>query len=159
MPDSRDEFDFSQYDYVVDCIDTVTGKVQLVLQAQESGTPVISCMGAGNKTDPSLFTVSDIYKTSVDPLARVMRYELRKRHVRKLKVVYSTEKPIRPDDDLEISCRTHCICPPGTQRTCLVRRDIPGSNAFVPPAAGLLIASEVVKDLLAKENKEPDGLS
>ncbi|MBO7698383.1 MAG: tRNA threonylcarbamoyladenosine dehydratase [Erysipelotrichaceae bacterium] len=159
MPETKDEFDFSQYDYVVDCIDTVTGKLQLVEQAKESKTPIISCMGAGNKTDPSQFKVSDIYKTSVDPLARVMRYELRKRKIRKLKVVYSTEKPIRPDDDLEISCRTHCICPPGTQRTCLVRRDIPGSNAFVPPAAGLLIASEVVKDLLAKEEKNTDGLS
>lgn len=156
MPNTKDKFDFSQFDYVIDCIDTITGKLQMVMQAKESGVPVISCMGAGNKTDPSLFRVSDIYETSVDPLARVMRYELRKRKIRSLKVVYSTEKPIKPDDNLEISCRTNCICPPGTTRTCVVRRDIPGSNAFVPPVAGLLIASEVIKDLLAKKDKTDD---
>lgn len=151
LPETKDQFDFSQYDYVVDCIDTVSGKISLVLQAQESHTPIISCMGAGNKVDPSKFQVADIYKTSVDPLARTMRHELRKRGIKKLKVVYSTEKPIKPDDNLEISCRTNCICPPGTVRKCTIRRDIPGSTPFVPPAAGLLIASEIVKDLLNKD--------
>ena len=153
LPSTRDEFDFHEYDYVVDCIDTVSGKIDLIMQAKECSTPIISCMGAGNKKDPSQFKVTDISKTSVDPLARVMRYELKKRGIRDVKVVYSTEKPIRPDDDLEISCRTNCICPPGT-RKCTVRRDIPGSNAFVPPAAGLLIASEVIKDLLAQEDED-----
>ena len=151
LPETKDQFDFTQYDYVVDCIDTVTGKISLILQAQEAGTPILSCMGAGNKIDPSQFKVADIYETSIDPLARTMRHELRKRGVKKLKVVYSTEKPIKPDDNLEISCRTNCICPPGTARTCTIRRDIPGSTPFVPSAAGLLIASEVVKDLLDKQ--------
>lgn len=124
-------------------------KIALVLKAQKSKTPIISCMGSGNKLDPQAFEVADIYKTSVDPLARVMRYELKKRRVRKLKVVYSKEYPTRPLEDMSISCRTHCVCPAGT-RKCTVRRDIPGSNAFVPASAGLLIASEVLKDLTKK---------
>jgi tRNA A37 threonylcarbamoyladenosine dehydratase len=147
MPDTADQFDFTQYDYVIDAIDTVTGKIELVMQAQAAHTPVISCMGAGNKLNAAAFQVADIYQTSVDPLARVMRRELKKRGIKKLKVVYSTEKALKPVEDLEISCRTHCICPPGTQRTCTARRDIPGSNAFVPAAAGLIIAGEVIKDL------------
>ncbi len=147
MPDTADQFDFSQYDYVVDAIDTVTGKIELVMRAQEAGVPIISSMGAGNKMDPTKFEVADIYKTSVDPLARVMRQALKKRHVKKLKVVYSKELPLRPVEDMAISCRTHCICPPGTARKCTQRRDIPGSNAFVPSVVGLIIASEIVKDL------------
>ena len=147
MPDTAEQFDFSQYDYVVDAIDTVTGKIMLVEQAKKSNTPVISSMGAGNKVNPAAFEVADIYETSVCPLAKVMRRELKKRGIKKLKVVYSKEKPIRPEEDLEISCRTHCICPPGTERTCTVRRDIPGSNAFVPSVVGLIIAGEVVKDI------------
>ena len=147
-PDTADQFDFSQYDYVVDAIDTVTGKIALVMQAQEAGTPIISSMGAGNKVDPTAFEVADIYKTSVCPLAKVMRYELKRRGVRKLKVVYSKEQPIKPIEDTEISCRQNCICPPGTARKCTVRRDIPGSNAFVPSVVGLIIAGEVVKDLI-----------
>lgn len=147
MPDTAEQFDFSQYDYVVDAIDTVTGKIMLVEQAKKSDTPVISSMGAGNKVNPAAFEVADIYETSVCPLAKVMRRELKKRGIKKLKVVYSKEKPIRPEEDLEISCRTHCICPPGTERTCTVRRDIPGSNAFVPSVVGLIIAGEVVKDI------------
>ena len=119
----------------------------LVEQAKKSDTPVISSMGAGNKVNPAAFEVADIYETSVCPLAKVMRRELKKRGIKKLKVVYSKEKPIRPEEDLEISCRTHCICPPGTERTCTVRRDIPGSNAFVPSVVGLIIAGEVVKDI------------
>ena len=147
MPDTAEQFDFSQYDYVVDAIDTVTGKIMLVEQAKKSNTPVISSMGAGNKVNPAAFEVADIYETSVCPLAKVMRRELKKRGIKKLKVVYSKEKPIRPEEALEISCRTHCICPPGTERTCTVRRDIPGSNAFVPSVVGLIIAGEVVKDI------------
>ena len=142
MPDTAEQFD-----YVVDAIDTVTGKIMLVEQAKKSDTPVISSMGAGNKVNPAAFEVADIYETSVCPLAKVMRRELKKRGIKKLKVVYSKEKPIRPEEDLEISCRTHCICPPGTERTCTVRRDIPGSNAFVPSVVGLIIAGEVVKDI------------
>jgi tRNA A37 threonylcarbamoyladenosine dehydratase len=147
MPDTADQFDFTQYDYIVDAIDTVKGKIELIVNANKTHTPIISCMGAGNKTDPSRFRVSDIYATSVCPLAKVMRYELKKRKIKKLKVVWSDENPIIPVEDTEISCKTHCVCPPGTVRKCTVRRQIPGSNAFVPPAAGLLIASEIVKDL------------
>lgn len=147
MPDTADQFDFSQYDYVVDAIDTVKGKLELVMQAQATGTPIISCMGAGNKLDPTRFRVADIYKTSGCPLARVMRTALRKRGVKHLKVVYSDEIPTRPIEDMAISCRSHCICPPGAKHKCTERRDIPGSTAFVPSVAGLIIAGEVVKDL------------
>lgn len=147
LPENAGRFPFADYDYVVDSLDTVTAKIELVLRAQAAGTKIISCMGAGNKLDPTKFEVADIYSTSVDPLARVMRRELKKRHVRRLKVVYSTEKALRPIEDDEISCRTQCICPPGTTRKCSVRRDIPGSTAFVPPVAGMIIASEIVKDL------------
>lgn len=146
MPETADQFDFSQYDYVVDAIDTVTGKIEIIMQAKAAGVPVISSMGAGNKLDPSAFEVADIYKTSVCPLAKVMRRELKKRGVRKLKVVYSKEQPIRPFEDMSISCRQHCVCPPGT-RKCTVRRDIPGSTAFVPSVVGLIIAGEVIKDI------------
>ena len=147
MPDTADQFDFSQYDYVVDAVDTVTAKVTLVLEAQKAGVPIISCMGAGNKLDPTRFRVADIYKTSGCPLARVMRTALRKRGVKHLKVVYSDEIPTRPIEDMSISCRSHCICPPGAKHKCTERRDIPGSTAFVPSVAGLIIAGEVVKDL------------
>ena len=132
---------------MVDAIDTVTAKIELVMQCQKMGVPIISSMGAGNKLDASAFRVADIYKTRVDPLARVMRRELKKRGVKKLKVVYSEEQPIRPIEDMAISCRAHCICPPGTKRHCTDRRDIPGSTAFVPSVAGLIIAGEVIKAL------------
>ncbi|MBO7424021.1 MAG: tRNA threonylcarbamoyladenosine dehydratase [Oscillospiraceae bacterium] len=148
LPETAAEFDFTQYDYVVDAIDTVSGKIQLVLAAQAAGTAIISSMGAGNKLDATAFRVSDITQTSVCPLARVMRRELKKRGVRHLKVVYSREQPIRPLEDMSISCRTNCICPPGTKRHCTDRRDIPGSVAFVPSVVGLIIAGEVVKDLV-----------
>lgn len=147
MPETADQFDFSEYDYVIDAIDTVTGKLEIIKRAKAANVPVISAMGAGNKLDPSAFRVADIYDTKVCPLARVMRYELRKLGIKNVKVVYSEEKPIKPIEDMEISCRNHCICPPGTARKCTVRRDIPGSNAFVPSAAGLLIASEVIRDI------------
>ena len=154
LPETAEEFDFSQYDYVVDAIDTVSGKIQLVLAAQTAGTPIISAMGASNKLDPTAFRVSDVYKTHTDPLARVMRRELKKHSVKQLKVVYSEEQPIRPLEDLSISCRAHCICPPGTKRHCTDRRDIPGSTAFVPSVAGLIIAAEVMKDLCRADTEQ-----
>lgn len=146
-PQTAEQFDFTQYDYVVDAIDTVTGKLELVEQAQKAGVLIISSMGAGNKMDPTAFEVADIYETSVCPLARVMRRELKKRGIPHLKVVYSKEPAMTPLDDMSISCRAHCICPPGTARKCTQRRQVPGSNAFVPSVAGLIIAGEVVKDL------------
>ncbi len=148
LPENEDEFPFEEYDYVVDAVDTVTAKIALVMKAQEKGVPVISSMGAGNKLDASLFQVADIYKTKVCPLAKVMRRELKKRGVKKLKVVYSEEKPTRPCEDMSNSCRTNCVCPPGAKHKCTERRDIPGSIAFVPSVAGLILAGEVVKDLV-----------
>lgn len=148
LPENADEFPFEEYDYVVDAVDTVTAKIELVMKAQEKGVPIISSMGAGNKLDPSAFKVADIYKTRVDPLARVMRREMKKRGVKKLKVVYSEEDPKRPIEDMAVSCRNHCICPPDAQHKCTERRDIPGSTAFVPSVAGLIIAGEVIKDLI-----------
>lgn len=148
LPETKDQFDFTKYTYVIDAVDTVTAKLELVMQAQEAGVPIISSMGAGNKMNPTMFEVADIYKTSVCPLAKVMRRELKKRQVRKLKVVYSKEQPMTPINDMAISCRANCICPPGAQRKCTDRRAIPGSNAFVPSVVGLIIASEVVKDII-----------
>ena len=132
LPETSDTFDFREYDYVVDAIDTVTGKIELILKANEAGVPIISAMGAGNKLDPTAFQVSDIYNTSVCPLARVMRRELKKRGVEKLKVVYSKEEPIKPqfEEGEEV---------------------VPGSVSFVPPALGLIIAGEIVKDLIRVE--------
>lgn len=131
-PETADEFDFSEYNYVIDAIDTVTGKIELVMKAQAAGTPIICSMGAGNKLDPTKFEVTDIYKTSVCPLARVMRYELKKRGVKHLKCVYSTEQAITPRPTDEASGK----------------RQTPGSCAFVPSVAGLIIAGEVIKDLI-----------
>lgn len=153
LPENADSFPFADYDYVVDAVDTVTAKISLVMKAQEAGVPIISSMGAGNKLDASAFRVADIYKTKVCPLAKVMRRELKKRGVKKLKVVYSEEQPTRPLEDMGISCRTNCICPPGAKHKCTERRDIPGSTAFVPSVAGLIIAGEVVKDLTGKNTK------
>lgn len=154
MPETADQFDFTQYDYVVDAIDTVTGKIALIENAKKAGTPIISSMGAGNKVDPTAFEVTDIYKTSVCPLAKVMRYELKRRGIKKLKVVYSKEKPIPPIDDMSISCRQLCICPPGTARKCTQRRQVPGSTAFVPSVVGLIIAGEVIKDITEFKGRE-----
>ena len=148
LPENADDFPFAEYDYVVDAVDTVTAKIELVMKCQSMGVPIISSMGAGNKLDASAFQVADIYKTKMCPLAKVMRRELKKRGVKKLKVVYSEEKPTRPIEDMEISCQTHCICPPGAAHKCTERRDIPGSVAFVPSVAGLIVAGEVVKDLV-----------
>lgn len=136
-PETSGDFDFSNYDYVVDAIDTVAGKIELVMQAKSSKTPIICSMGAGNKIDPTAFEVADIYKTSVCPLARVMRYELKKRGVKKLKVVYSKEIPVTPFKNEETEDSS--------------RRSTPGSVAFVPSVAGLVIASEVINDLIGKE--------
>lgn len=152
MPDTADQFDFTAFDYVVDAIDTVTGKIELVMQANKAKTPIISSMGAGNKLNPAMFEVADIYKTSVCPLARVMRTELKKRKIPSLKVVYSKEQPITPVDDMAINCKTNCVCPPGTARKCTQRRAVPGSTAFVPSVAGLIIAGEIIKDLTGVRN-------
>ena len=152
LPENASEFPFEEYDYVIDAVDTVTAKIELIMKAKENKVPVISCMGAGNKLDPSRFKVADIYETKICPLAKVMRRELRKRGVESLKVVYSEEEPTRPLDDMSISCRTNCICPPDAKHKCTERRDIPGSVAFVPPVAGLIIAGEVVKDLVNTKN-------
>ena len=146
-PETSGQFDFHDYDYVVDAIDTVTGKIELIMNAEACGTPIISSMGAGNKLDPTAFEVADIYDTSICPLARVMRRELKKRGIKKLKVVYSKEPAMTPIEDMAISCKTNCICPPGTARKCTQRRQVPGSNAFVPSVVGLIIAGEVIKDL------------
>lgn len=150
LPENAAEFPFSEYDYVVDAVDTVTAKLELIMKAKEAGVPIISSMGAGNKLYASQFKVADIYQTRVCPLAKVMRRELKKRGVEKLKVVYSEEMPTRPVEDMAISCRTNCICPPGAKHKCTERRDIPGSVAFVPSVVGLIIAGEVVKDLTGR---------
>ena len=156
LPENADEFPFSEYDYVVDAVDTVTAKIALVMKAQECHVPIISSMGAGNKLDGSQFKVADIYKTKVCPLAKVMRRELKKRGVKKLKVVYSTEASLKPLETMETSCRTGCVCPPGTVHKCTDRRAIPGSISFVPSVAGLIIGGEVIKDLIqeGKAQKE-----
>ena len=156
LPENADEFDFSEYSYVVDAVDTVTAKIEIILRAKECGVPVISCMGAGNKLDPTQFRVADIYKTTMCPLAKVMRRELKKRGVKKLKVVYSTEPVRKPLEDMESSCRNHCICPPGAVHKCTERRAIPGSVSFVPSVAGLILAGEIVKDLsVFPQEQEP----
>lgn len=156
LPENAAEFPFAEYDYVVDAVDTVTAKLELIMKAKEAGVPIISSMGAGNKLDASQFKVADIYQTRVCPLAKVMRRELKKRGVEKLKVVYSEEMPTRPVEDMAISCRTNCICPPGAKHTCTERRDIPGSVAFVPSVVGLIIAGEVVKDLTGRGSRNGD---
>nr|WP_325219355.1 tRNA threonylcarbamoyladenosine dehydratase [uncultured Oscillibacter sp.] len=142
-PGAAGEFDFSCYDYVVDAIDTVTGKLALIQQALEAGTSVISCMGAGNKLDPAAFRVADIYETSVCPLARVMRKELKRRGVKQLKVVYSQEPPRGPEGALYQESLAG-----------EVRRQVPGSAAFVPAAAGLILAGEVVRDLALNQKRQ-----
>ena len=137
-----------RYDYVVDAIDTVKGKIALVMKARAAGTPIISALGAGNKLDPTAFEVADLAKTSVCPLARVMRRELGRRGVKHLKVVYSKEQPLTPLEDDEISCKNNCVCPPDSKRDCSIRRQVPGSVSFVPSVMGLIIAGEVVRDLV-----------
>ena len=147
MPDSKNIID-NTVDYIVDSVDTVTAKIELVVRANKMNIPIISSMGTGNKLDPTKFEVSDIYKTSMCPLAKVMRKELRARNINSLKVVYSKETPIKPNETGNSSCKTNCICPPGTKRKCTVRNQVPGSISFVPSVAGLIIAGEVVKDII-----------
>ncbi len=148
--ETSDSLLLPEYDYVVDAIDMVTSKINLIVKCIEMNIPVISCMGAGNKLDPTKLEITDIYKTSVCPLAKVMRYELRKRGVKKLKVVYSKEEPLTPMKDVA-DCKTNCICSNKEKANCTKRRQIPGSTSFVPPAAGLAIASAVVRDMLGVE--------
>ena len=136
LPETAERFDFSQYDYVIDAVDTVSAKIDIVMQAEKAGIPVISSMGAGNKLNPAAFEVADIYKTSVCPLAKVMRRELKKRGVKKLKVVYSKEIPLKPAENEDIRKENE------------KKRQAPGSIAFVPSVAGLIIAGEVIKDLM-----------
>ena len=145
LPDNADEFPFEEYDYVVDAVDTVTAKIALVMKCKELDIPIISSMGAGNKLDPTLFEVTDIYKTSVDPIARVMRKKLKEHHVKKLKVVYSKERPLSVRQS---GCGENCICPPGAANNCEKRRAVPGSISFVPSVVGLILAGEVVRDLV-----------
>ena len=138
LPENASDFPFDKYDYVVDAIDTVTAKIELVMQCQKAGVPIMSSMGAGNKLDPTKFRVADIYKTQMDPLAKVMRRELKKRGIKKLKVVYSEEEPVIQAEDATAVQADR----PGSKR-----RGIPGSTAYVPSVAGLIIAGEVIKDL------------
>ncbi len=150
LPETKDGFDFTKYSYVVDAVDTVTAKIALVVESQSAGVPIISSMGAGNKLNPAEFEVADIYDTSVCPLAKVMRRELKKRDVKQLKVVYSKEKPLRPIRDPEAESGKKDNCTPEETGNQAGRREIPGSTAFVPSVAGLIIASEVIKDLTAE---------
>jgi tRNA A37 threonylcarbamoyladenosine dehydratase len=154
-PETADQVDLGVYDYVVDAVDTLTAKLELVCRAEACGAPIISCMGAANKLDASAFRAADIYETSVCPMARLMRKELRARGIRALKVVYSREPAMKPLEDGSADCRRNCVCPPGTARTCLKRRQIPASNAFVPAAAGLILAGEVVRDLVGAAGDHP----
>jgi tRNA A37 threonylcarbamoyladenosine dehydratase len=146
--ENADEYDLSEYSYIIDAIDTISSKLILIEKAKEKNVPIISCMGAGNKLDPTQFEVADIKKTSVCPLAKVMRRELKDRGIDSLKVVYSKEPPMKPVENAEDSCRNHCVCPPDTKRKCTIRRQIPGSISFVPSVAGLILAGEVIKDLI-----------
>lgn len=148
MPDSKTNIINKELSYVVDCVDTVTAKIEIIMQAKKENIPVISSMGTGNKLDPTKFEITDIYKTNICPLAKVMRKELRKRNIESLKVIYSEEEPIKPDDTSSSSCKTNCICPPGTKRKCTIRNQVPGSISFVPSVAGLMIAGEIVKDII-----------
>lgn len=152
LPETKDEFDFSQYSYVVDAVDTVTAKIGLVMQANEAGVPIISSMGAGNKLNPAEFEVADIYKTSVCPLAKVMRRELKKRNIKHLKVVYSKEEPIKQSPDDVADYKAGHDGDSSVETLSEKRRSLPGSNAFVPSVAGLIIASEVIKDLIKDTN-------
>lgn len=148
LPETAGELLDGDIDYIVDAIDTVTAKLELVVRAKEKGIPIISCMGAGNRFDPTKLKITDISKTHLDPLSKVMRKELRQRGITSLKVLFSEEMPAVPDESSGTSCKEGCICPAGSDKKCLTRRSVPGSTPFVPPVAGLIIASEVVKDLI-----------
>ncbi|MCX8074840.1 MAG: tRNA threonylcarbamoyladenosine dehydratase [Clostridia bacterium] len=139
---------FDDYDYIVDAIDTVSSKLVLIEEAKKRSIPIISSMGAGNKLDATMFEVADIRSTSMCPLARVMRRELKKRSINSLKIVYSKEEPLTPIEDDSSNCKNCCVCPKGTVRKCTTRRQIPGSISFVPSVVGMIIAGEVIKDLI-----------
>ena len=149
LPENADSFDLSRCSYIVDAVDTVSAKVELAVRAAQAGVPIISCMGAGNKLDATRFEVADIADTSVCPLCKVMRKEMKRRGLTALKVVYSKEPPTDPVETEALSCSKHCVCPKNSPRTCTVRRRIPGSVSFVPSVAGLILAGEVVRDLIA----------
>ena len=151
-PETAEGLFFDDYDYIVDAVDTVTAKIDLALRATFRNIPIISCMGAGNKLDPTKFEVADISKTSVCPLAKVMRKELRARGITALKVVYSKETPLKPQETEEATCPASCVCPPSAARKGAVRNQIPGSISFVPSVAGLIIAGEVIKDIMHKKS-------
>ena len=153
LPDTKDQFDFTKWDYVVDAVDTVTAKLLIIEESKKAGVPVISCMGCGNRMDPSKLEITDVYKTVKDPLSKVMRRELKKRGIKKCTVLYSTETALSPIDDPEISCREHCVCPPNSPRSCNDRRAIPASTPFVPPAAGIMIASKVATDIIGFDHE------
>ncbi len=148
LPETAGELLDGKIDYIVDAIDTVTAKIDLVMKAREKGIPIICSMGTGNKLDPTKLTITDISKTTTDPLARVMRKELRDRGITSLKVLFSEEQPLTTIENEHTSCSIGCVCPKGTERKCTDRRNIPGSTSFVPPVAGLIIAGEVIKDLI-----------
>lgn len=150
MPNSKTNIITEDIDYVIDCVDTVTAKIEIVKKCKELDIPIISAMGTGNKLDPSRFEITDIYKTSICPLAKVMRKELRKRNIDSLKVIYSKEEPIEIDEYSNSSCKTNCICPPGTKRKCTIRNQVPGSISFVPSVAGLMIAGEVIREIIGR---------
>lgn len=152
LPETAEEILSDAFDYIVDAIDTVTGKIDLVVRAKARCIPIISSMGAGNKLDPTKFEVADLYKTTVCPLAKVMRRELKQRGIDSLKVVYSREKPQQPR--MKAACSDTCICPPGSPRDCSVRRQIPGSVSFVPSVVGLIAAGEVIRDLIGYSVEE-----
>ena len=152
LPEKADMFDFNDYDYVVDCIDTVTAKLDIIQRCHRLGIPIISCLGAAYKLDATKFEVTDLFKTKMDPLAKVLRKKLRKTDVDHLKVVYRPEEPLESIDQPEISCRFHCICPNKDMRKCTDRHTIPSSNAWVPATAGLICGGEVVKDLIVRAN-------
>ena len=148
LPETHPEMLTADLDYIIDAIDTITGKIGLIEAANRMGIPIISSMGTGNKLDPTRLEIADISKTSVCPLARVMRKELRKREINNVKVLFSTEEPIKPRENEGGSCSVGCICPPGTERKCTDKHQIPGSMSFVPSAAGLIIAGVVIRDLI-----------
>lgn len=139
-------------DYVVDAIDTVSSKLSLIVWCKNNNIDIISCMGTGNKLDPTQFKIADIYDTKICPLAKVMRYELRKRGIKDLKVLYSEEVPIKPNYEEVVTCKEGCVCTGGTKK-CAAKRQIPGSISFVPPVAGMIIGGEVIKDILNINSK------
>ncbi|NTV88983.1 MAG: tRNA threonylcarbamoyladenosine dehydratase [Clostridiales bacterium] len=157
LPENAGEIMNEHFDYIIDAIDTVTAKIDLVMRAKADDIPIICSMGTGNKLDPTKLEVIDISKTSVDPLARVMRKELRDRGIIHLKVLFSKEEPLKTLETDQTDCRQNCVCPAGTTRKCTVRHHIPGSVSFVPPVAGLIIAGEVVKDITGINKKKNGG--